>query len=434
MNRWLINRWVALLAVLALALTACGGDGDGGSGATEDGGAVGTETETEGEAAGDVTTYNIAWLSDFSGPYADVWPAVQDAREAVTAWWNENVGQEIGVRIEGETYDHRYDPSQVASLWPGILSDLNPIAALGVGGPDVAALQERLPDDQVPLLMSTAGYGYAWAPDPWVFNPRATYGHEAAAFLEWYKEQQGLDTLRFGSISSEASPAYVDIVEGTEAWAAETDGFEFVGVEYAEVQPADLSREVRSLLSKDVHVILTQTNTAAALLAVQALQNQGAEDVVTMVSSHNGLVASGHAAGDLCVFNGMYEAYGMAIPAEESGEAYEFFTTLRDDHGLEAEWDVPTVQGMEQQLYSLRIVERAVEEVGAENLDGAAVREAALNASIPQDELFGLLSALNFTGEAPFPVKDLTINVGTVEDCEYTVATRNVPVPEVPKY
>ncbi len=432
MNHWWSKTWLTVLAVLALAMTACGGGDGPGTAATEDDGAGGAATEDQ--AAGEVTTYNIAWLADFSGPYADVWPAVQDAREAVTAWWNDEVGQEIGVRIEGKTYDHRYDPSQVGSLWPGILSELDPIAANGVGGPDVAALQERLPDDEVPLFMSTAGYGYAWEPDPWVFNPRPTYGHEAAAFLQWYKEEAGLETLRFGSISSEASPAYVDIVEGTEAWAAQTDGFEFVGVEYAEVQPADLSREVRRLVDEDVDVILTQTNTAAALLAVQALESQGAEDVVTMVSSHNGLVASGNAAGDLCVFNGMYEAYAMAIPAEESGPAYEFFTTLRDDHGLEAEWDVPTVQGMEQALFTLRVMERAVEEVGPENLDGAAVREAALNATIPQDELFGLLSTLNFTGEAPFPTKDLTINIGTVEDCEYALAAGGVEVPEVPKW
>lgn len=434
MNRTRMNRVLAVAAVLALTLAACGGedsgdDADAGGGG--DNGGTGTEAA---EPAGDVTTHNIAWLSDFSGPYADVWPAVNAGQEAVLEWWNEQVGAEIGVALQGKTYDHRYDPSQVASLWPGILSELDPIAALGVGGPDVAALQERLPDDQVPLLMSTAGYGYAWQPDPWVFNPRATYGHEAAAFLQWYADENGIDELRFGSISSEASPAYVDIVEGTEQWAEDTDGFTFVGVEYADVQPADLSTEVRRLLSQDVDVVLVQTNTAAAVLAAQALASQGADDVPIMVSSHNGLVASGDAAGDLCVFNGHYEAYGMAIPAEESGEAFDFYSMLKADYGLDAEWDVPTVQGLEQQLYSLRIIEDAIEEVGVENLDGSAVREAALDAEIPQDETFSLLSDLQFTPEAPFPTENLTVNIGTVEDCTYTLAAQNVPVPVLEKW
>ncbi|MTV26803.1 ABC transporter substrate-binding protein [Nitriliruptoraceae bacterium ZYF776] len=422
MNRSKTSKRLAMMAVLAMTLAACG-NGDGGG---DPGAANGDDGADPG---GEVTTYNIAWLSDFSGPYADVWPAVNAGQEAVLDWWNDEVGSELGVRVEGRTYDHRYDPSQVASLWPGILSDLDPIAALGVGGPDVAALQERLPDDQVPMLMSTAGYGYAWTADPWVFNPRATYGHEAAAFLQWYAEENGIDDLRFGNISSEASPAYVDIVEGTESWAEVTDGFTYVGTEYADVQPADLTTEVRRLLSQDVDVILTQTNTTAAVLTVQALAQQGADDVVTMVSAHNGLVASGDAAGDLCVFDGMYEAYGMAIPAEESGEAFEFYSLMASDYGLQAEWDVPTVQGLMQQIYAMRVIEDAVAAVGAENLDGAAVREAALNAEITQDESFSLLSELQFTPDAPFPTEGLTVNVGTVSDCTYSLAAADASVP-----
>lgn len=435
MDRLRMKQWLALMIALALALTACGGDdgGDAGGDTTSDSATNGDGTG-DAAAPGDVTTYNVAWLADFSGPYADVWPAVQEGREAVTAWWNDTVGQEIGVRIEGNTYDHRYDPSQVASLWPGVLSELDPIAAHGVGGPDVAALQERLPDDEVPLFMSTAAYGYAWQPDPWVFNPRPTYAHESSAFLQWYAEENGIDDLRFGSISSEASPAYVDIAEGAEAWAAETDGFTSVGIEYAEVQPADLSTEVRRLVGEGVHVVLAQTNTTAAVLTAQALSSQGGDDVAMMVSSHNGLVASGTAAGDLCVLNGAYESYGMAIPTTEEGEAYEFYSTLASDYGLEVDWDVPTVQGMGQAMYSLRIIEDAVEAVGAENLDGAAVREAALNASIPQEELFGLLSTLEFTSEAPFPLQDMTVNIGAVEDCEYVAAAENVPVPQIPRW
>lgn len=436
MERSTTKRVVAVMATLALALAACGGDaeddtvaGDGANTATD---ANNTDAP---DAGGDVTTHNIAWLSDFSGPYADVWPEVQQGHEAVLAWWNDTVGSEMGVRVEGETYDHRYDPSQVASMWPGILSDIDPIAATGVGGPDVAALQERLPDDEVPLFMSTAGYGYAWEPDPWIFNPRATYGHEAAAFLDWFKQDRGLDEVKFGHMTSEASPAYVDIVEGSEKYAEETEGVTYVGAEYADVQPVDLSNQVRRLVGKDVDVIVIQTNTAQAVQTVQALESQGVDDVAVLLSSHNSLTATADAAGgDLCTFNGHYEVFGMAIPAEEEGDAFEFYSMLKDDYGLEAAWTVPTVQGLEQQIYTMRIIEDAIEAVGADELDGVAIREAAINAEIQQEETFSLLSNLTFTSEAPFPVEDLTVNIGTVEDCTYTVAAENVPVPEIPKW
>ena len=66
----------------------------------------------------------------------------------------------------------------------GIKSELDPIAVVGLGGPDVAALSERLPEDKIPMFMATAAYGYAWQPDSWIFNPRPTYSHESAGFSE----------------------------------------------------------------------------------------------------------------------------------------------------------------------------------------------------------------------------------------------------------
>ena len=90
------------------------------------------------------TTYNLALLSDFSGPYADIMPTLASSREAVFDWWNATSGQKLGVKLNYKNYETRYDAAQVASLWPGIKSELDPIAVVGLGGPDVAALSERL--------------------------------------------------------------------------------------------------------------------------------------------------------------------------------------------------------------------------------------------------------------------------------------------------
>ena len=86
------------------------------------------------------TTYNLALLSDFSGPYADIMPILASSREVVFDWWNATSGKELGVKLNYKNYETRYDAAQVASLWPGIKSELAPIAVVGLGGPDVAAL------------------------------------------------------------------------------------------------------------------------------------------------------------------------------------------------------------------------------------------------------------------------------------------------------
>lgn len=340
------------------------------------------------------------------------------------------------MELEGKTYDHRYDPAQVASLWPGILSELSPIMALGVGGPDVAALQQRLPQDQVPLLMNTAGYGYAWESGQWVFNPRATYAHEAAGFVNWFREEQGLDRpVRVALMSSEAAPAYVDIVDGMRSFAEQfPDSAEVVSAEFADVQPADLTSAVRRMAAAEADVIIIQTNTTQAVVTMQAL---GAvdTDIPIMLSAHNSLQATADAAGGLERLEGDYESYGFVVPAAEEGTAYEFYSMLVEDYGLKAEWTVPTVQGIAHQLYAAAVVEHAVDMVGAENLTGQAMYDALLDVKMDgEEDLKGFLPNLDWSDEAPFPTSGLTTSIGTVQNGEYVQAELAYEIPELEKW
>lgn len=382
------------------------------------------------------TVYNIASLADFTGPYADIMKDQTGARRAIVDWWNTEVGKDLGVRLSIHEYDHRYDAAQVASLWPGIKSELNPIAALGVGGPDVAALQERLPDDKIPMIMPTAGYGYAWKPEPWIFNPRATYAHEAAAFYDWYKKEKGIEgPVKIVLLTSEASPAYVDIHHGMEKYAAENpDKVKLVEAVYTEVQPSDLTAQFHRVLRNDVDAIQIQTNTAAVVAAKRALQALSRSDVVLVTSSHNGLSVSGRAAGGIGVFEGDYEVYGQAIPTEEPTDARKFYESLGKDHGLKAGWNIATVMGLNQTLVAVRAIESAAQEVGPEKISGAAVREALLSDPVTSQETFGVLPTLRYSREAPFPVEGLSVNIGTVKNGAYSIAAEDVPVPQVNKW
>ena len=382
------------------------------------------------------TTYNVASLADFTGPYADVMKNLVGGRWAVVAWWNEEVGKGLGVKINMKDFDHRYDAAQVASLWPGIKSELKPIAVLGVGGPDVAALQQRLPDDKIPMLMSTAGYGFAWRQDPWIFNPRPTYAHEAAAFYNWYRTKKGITgPLKVAIISSEASPAYVDIHKGANLYASENkDKVEIVETVFTEVQPSDLSTQVSRVVRKGAHILHIQTNTAAVVADKRALQSIGRKDIPIMLSSHNGLPASGTAIGGLAQMEGDFEVYGMAIPGADVTEARKFFDMLTAKYKLTAKWDVTTLMGMNQALVAVRAIEGAVKDVGAGKLTGVAVRDSMLKNPISGKQTFGVLPDLVYTRAAPSPLKGLTVNIGTVSGGKYVTAAENVAVPVLNKW
>ena len=101
--------------------------------------------------------YRIPGLVDNSGPFADLSKHLV-ARDAVIKWWNETTGKKLGITLTVKNYDTRYDGTVVASLWPGILSENKPILAMGLGGADVAALQQRLPRDRIfPLAVMGTG-------------------------------------------------------------------------------------------------------------------------------------------------------------------------------------------------------------------------------------------------------------------------------------
>jgi branched-chain amino acid transport system substrate-binding protein len=386
-------------------------------------------------AASAQTTYGVALLSDFSGPYADVMPLLGAGREKVLDWWNAEVGAKLGVKLNYKNFDTRYDTAQTASLWPGIKSEMKPIAVIGLGGPDVAALGPRLPDDQVPLFMGTAGYGYAWKPDSWIINPRPTYGHEAAGAIKWLRAQRGgAQPFKIAVIASEASPAYVDIARGSEAFAKQNPAeAQIVEIVYTEVQPTDLTTQVRRLVRGGTEAIVIQTNTAAVVATKRALQALNAK-VPVITSSHNGLPASGKAAGGLNQMEGDYEVYGMGIASDEDTPARRFYEKLKAEYKLAAPWNVLTLMGMAQGLYTVRTIEHAVKKHGAQNLTGAKVRETLFAEPITTEETFGTLPTLRFTREAPFPVQGLKVNIATVKGGKYGTAATNVDVPAITKW
>ncbi|MFN4309602.1 MAG: ABC transporter substrate-binding protein [Ferrovibrio sp.] len=381
------------------------------------------------------TTYNIASLADFTGPYADVMKDLNGARHSAVAWWNAEVGKDLGVQLRMKDYDHRYDAAQVASLWPGIKAELNPIIALGVGAPDATALQGRLPADGIPLIMSTAGYGFGWKSDPWVFNPRSTYAHEAAAFLEWYRKQNNVTgALKVAVFSSEASPAYVDIAKGLRKYADENKAtIDLVEIVYTEVQPTDLTTQVNRVLNKGAQVLDVQTNTAAVVAVKRALQALN-KKVPIVMSSHNGITASASAMGGIANLEGDYEVYGMAMPTDENTKSRQFYEKLKNQYGMKGGWTVPTVMGLNQTLVALRAVEAAAKKSGAANVTGRGVREALLSTTITSEQTFEILSDVKYTNDAPFPTTGATVNIGIVKGGKYVTAAPGVAVPQIGKW
>ena len=384
-------------------------------------------------AAAAETEYRIPALSDFSGPFADVTKHLV-SRDAVVKWWSDTEGKKLGIKLSVKSYDTRYDGTVVASMWPGILADLKPIIGLGLGGADLAALQQRLPKDKVPLGYSTPGYGFGWLPNQWVFNPRATYVHEWSAALVWYAGQSPQRRpLRVAFMSTQSSPAFVDFVNGITKYiktVLEPKGVAtVVATEWVEIQPVDVSSQMKKIIDAKADIIVGTATTAMSAAALRAEQLHGV-NIPTLAAPWHTIWPLAQAMKSYAPWEGHMVATGIVSIAEKDSRAHQFYQVLAKGYGLPAEWNPLSLLGVSQGLLAVRAVEHAARKVGADKLTGEAVYEALSTGTFTEDELMGVLPTLHFTKEAPFPLRGGKVQVETVKNGKYQLATPGwLPIP-----
>jgi len=382
-------------------------------------------------------TINIAGLADFAGPYANVMPEMAGGRAAVFEWWNKEVGSNLNVQIAVKTFDSRYDVAQTASLWPGIKAELKPVVVLGLGGPDAAALQQRLPEDKIPMLLATATYGFGWKPNQWALNLRPTYAHESGGFIEWYRSTklEGKRPVRVGIITSEATPAYADMAKGLQSFTkAHPDKATFVEAIWTEVQPTDVTLPVRRLANAGTDLIVIQTNTAQAVATKRALQALG-KNIPIVLSLHNGLAASAKALGSPSGFVGDYEVGAIADASESDTPARNFYRMLQEKYGLKSGWNAMTIMGMAQSIAAARAIEHTIKSKGFDQVTGQAVHDTLMKSQFTSADLMGILPGMDFSPENPFPTGSSKLNIVTMEkDGKAVRAAGDVSIPTVPKW
>lgn len=382
--------------------------------------------------------YKVPGLLDFSGPFADLSKQLL-ARDAVVKWWNDNEGKKLGVKLTVKNYDTRYDGTVMASMWPGILSELKPVIAMGLGGADLNALQQRLPKDKVPIIYATPGYGFGWVPDQWVFNARPTYVHEYAAGLVWYASQHPeKKPLRLAFITSQASPAYVDIVKGLDKYVKtvlEPKGLvTVVATEWIEQQPVDVSTQVKKIIDAKADLIIGASNTTMATAILRAEQLHGV-NIPTLAAPWHTIWPIAQAMKSYAPWEGHMVVTGVTSTAERDPRAWAFYQTLSKNYGLPAEWNPLNMLGISQGLLTVRAVEHAARKVGGDKLTGQAVYDALVNTSFTEEELMSVLPATKYSREAPFPLVGGKVKIETVKGGKYVTATPWQPIPsDVPKW
>jgi branched-chain amino acid transport system substrate-binding protein len=380
------------------------------------------------------TQYKVPVISDFSGAWAELFKAWIPMHKAVFAWWNDGVGKELGVELVVKHYDGRNDPPTIASMWPGILSECRPIIALGGGGADVAALQQRFIQDKVPTFYGTAAYGYGWLPNQWLFQVRPLYVEEWLAALLWYIDKHPeKKPLKFAFLSCQIPPA-LDIVKGFEKYFAEVlepKGLaKMVAKEFTDVNPVDVSSQMKKIIDAKADMVAGVVTPAMSSAYIRACELQGV-NIPTIASPHHTIWPFGRAMKTYKSFEGHLVVAAHASVTDKQSQAYQFFKVLQQKYGLkEEQWNPQTMMALNQSILAVRAVERAAKKVGGAKLTGQTVYDAMFAGPFTQEQLMGTLPTLPFNKEAPFPRGDVKVMIETVKNGNYVLATPEwIPIP-----
>jgi branched-chain amino acid transport system substrate-binding protein len=374
-------------------------------------------------------TYTMTASADYSGPFADVMPNAMAGLQAVVDYWNAEVGEDLGVEVDLKIYDMRYDSAVIARTWPSILTSDEPIMHLGFGSPDLVTLMGRLPNDKVPMLLGTAMVGLVWKPDGWHFSIRPTYSHEFAGLFSHLQDETG-GTLKIAAVSTQNQAGFVDQVNGVKALAEQyPERFTVTSTQWADTSPVSLTSQVRAALEDAPDVLLVGGTTAQVIAAAKAMDELG-QRVPIVASTHNGLteVAKGIPLEQI---EGSFSAFSFAAPGKEDLPIRAVF----EAHAEEGEWGLIAAQASAQAILALRVLENAIADVGAANVDGQAMYDALLGHSYSEDELLGALPTLDYDASAPFPVGDIKATAEVVQGGEIvTVQSEWFDVPVIDKW
>lgn len=371
--------------------------------------------------------YVIPSVCDFSGPFADIMPAMAEGRDGIIRWWNDVEGKKLGINLVHKKYDMRYDPTVVASMWPGILSEFSPIALLGLGGADVSPLQERLPKDKVPAFYAPPAYGFGWLPNQWLIAVRATYAHEYMATLLWYMSQHPEKRpIKVATLGNQSSPAPLDIVNGAKHYVEKVlqpKGMaKMVAQEWIEMRPVDVSTQVKNIIDAKADIIFGLCTSPMSAATIGAMQLHGV-NIPTIASPWHTIWNVSIAMKTYAPWEGHLVPSGHIPVTEKDSKAYSFYKLLQEKYGVKNDWSPMGLMGVHQTLVMVRCVERAAKKVGAEKLTGQAVYDAIFTEPFSEKELMEMLPMLHFTKDAPFPSIGPKVKIETVKNGKYVLAT-----------
>jgi branched-chain amino acid transport system substrate-binding protein len=125
----------------------------------------------------------------------------------------------------------------------------------------------------------------------------------------------------------------------------------------------------------------------------------------------------------------------LAIAGADESDAKRFYDLLSTKHGLKAAWNSFSAIGIAQALVLVRSVEAGARKYGGDKLTGDLMYQTLTSTHFAAKDFFGYVGGdVDFSVEAPFPLRDPRVNIGQVNGGKLTTIATGVPVPKLEKW
>lgn len=332
---------------------------------------------TKANAGETITFYHFG---DITGPYASITtPLVTGFNDAVK--WVNDKGGIRGAQVAIEWSDTGGKLENAISVY-NRYREKKPLILFMYGSPETEALRDRLIEDKIPAV--TAGVsGKGLYPPGFAFGEVPIYADQFGLFMDWLKANwdkvkpakgQALDSPKVAVITWDTAYGRGALTDETKAYA-ESKGIKIVGQEFFAMGAPDVTTQILNAKKAGANVLYSNT---LAYGPAQILK-----DAVSLGVRDEFLIAGNNWALDLSMLalaGAASEGFYGPLPNVWWSEADHAGIKLLDEQ-FKANNRKPAERNVGYMLsyafvdYARAVMEKTIDRVGFDGLNGAAVQE-----------------------------------------------------------
>jgi branched-chain amino acid transport system substrate-binding protein len=264
-----------LLALPLVALTACG-NGGGGSSASG----------SSSAAAASGGSYNLALVSDLSGPFSAVSAPGAAGVEVAVGNINANGGVN-GKKLNLEVTDSQSSASIALSASQKAIAG-SPLALFMLSGSaDAAAIGQLAQSAQIPLLSPALSDTSVYPAQPYLYQPSLTAQQNAQAMYAFVKQKEGSLSGKVVDVAAINSP-YVQLIITDVSKLLQAQGAKVNAAQQYNLPLASFATQANAIARDKPDVVLTLGATDDTVVVSKALTQAGVTAVQVGIPSGAG--------------------------------------------------------------------------------------------------------------------------------------------------